>query len=183
MGYPGKNRKTYEPPNHPWQATRISDEGALVKEYGLRNKRELWKVHSVLRRYRRGARKLRAELTEAGKKGESAKVISTELLEKLAKMKLSKKGAELDEILVLKIEDILERRLQTLVYRQGLANSTKHARQLITHGHITIAGRKVTIPSYVVLGAEESQIGYYVGSPITMPSKAKVTAGRGNKKE
>ena len=180
MGYPGKNRKTYEPPSHPWQATRMSDEVALVKEYGLRNKRELWKVHSILRRYRRGARKLRAELTEVGKKGESAKSTSKKLLEKLSKMKLSKKGA-LDEILALKIEDILERRLQTLVYRQGLANSTKHARQLITHGHITIAGRKVTIPSYVVLDDEESQIGYYVGSPITM--QAKVTADTANKKE
>lgn len=179
MGYPGKNRKTYEPPSHPWQATRMKEEVGLVKEYGLRNKRELWKAHSTLRKYRRGARKLRAELAGVGKKGEYARLVSKELLEKLSKIGLSKKDAELDEILTLRIEDILERRLQTLVYRQGLANSIKHARQLITHGHIAIDGRKITIPGYIVLKNEESEIEYYLHSPIykTKEDGDKVTAG------
>jgi small subunit ribosomal protein S4 len=43
----------------------------------------------------------------------------------------------------------------------------KQSRQFIVHGHISVNGRKTTIPSYMVLKAEEEAIGYYVGSPIT----------------
>ena len=49
MGYPGKNRKSYDTPKHPWQAARIAAEVELVKKYGLRNKREVWKAHSDLK--------------------------------------------------------------------------------------------------------------------------------------
>ncbi|MDI6888275.1 MAG: 30S ribosomal protein S4 [Methanocellales archaeon] len=176
MGYPGKSRKRYEPPSHPWQAVRMADEVALVKKYGLRNKRELWKVHSILRKYRRAARKLLARSTVTGE-GDHAKEKEIKTLEKLKKMNLLEKDAKLDDVLALKTEDILERRLQTQVHRQGLANSMGHARQLITHGHIAVAGRRVTVPSYLVRKDEETQIGYYVGSPMTTKSsKAKAKA-------
>jgi len=177
MGYPGKSRKRYEPPTHPWQAVRMADEVALVKKYGLRNKRELWKAHSILRKYRREARKLLARSTVAGG-SERAKEEEIKILEKLNKMNLLGEDAKLDDVLALKTDDILERRLQTQVYRQGLANSIKQARQLITHGHIAVAGRKVTIPSYLVRKDEEAQIGHYVGSSMTIKSskaKAKTT--------
>ncbi|MEA1999633.1 MAG: 30S ribosomal protein S4, partial [Euryarchaeota archaeon] len=55
----------------------------------------------------------------------------------------------------------LERRLQTRVYKKELANSIKHARQLIVHGHIAVDGRRVTIPSYIIREDEEGKIGYY----------------------
>ncbi len=45
---------------------------------------------------------------------------------------------------------ILERRLDNVVYRLGFALSRNHARQLITHGHILVNGRTVDIPSYLV---------------------------------
>lgn len=45
---------------------------------------------------------------------------------------------------------LLERRLDNLVYRLGLATTRKQARQLVAHGHITIDGKKVDIPSYRV---------------------------------
>jgi small subunit ribosomal protein S4 len=44
----------------------------------------------------------------------------------------------------------LERRLDNVVYRLGLADSRAQARQLVTHGHITVNGRKMDIPSYLV---------------------------------
>ena len=176
MGYPGKSRKTYESPSHPWQAIRMSEEVALVKKYGLRNKREIWKAHSILRKYRREARKMLAKSTATSEGDVRAKEEEIKPLEKLNKMNLLKESAKLDDVLALKTEDILERRLQTQVQRKGLANSMKQARQLITHGHITVAGRKVTIPGYLVRKNEEAQIGYYVGSSMIKNLKPKAKA-------
>ena len=45
---------------------------------------------------------------------------------------------------------LLERRLDNVVYRIGLADSRKEARQLVTHGHFRLNGKKVTIPSLIV---------------------------------
>ncbi|MFA0747535.1 30S ribosomal protein S4 [Fervidibacter sp.] len=45
---------------------------------------------------------------------------------------------------------LLERRLDNVVYRLGFALSRNHARQLVVHGHITVNGRTVDIPSYLV---------------------------------
>ena len=166
MGYPGKAKKLYESPSHPWQATRIAEEVELVKKYGLRNKREIWKAESILRKYRREARNLLAELGAKGERNSVADVEARNILAKLQRLGLLKQNATLDDILLLKIDDILERRLQTQVYRQGLANSTRQSRQFIVHGHIAVNGRKITIPSYMVQKEEETRISYYVGSPI-----------------
>ena len=56
----------------------------------------------------------------------------------------------------------LESRLDNVVYRLGLANSRQMARQMVSHGHITINGRKVTIPSYRV--SKDMKIGVREGS-------------------
>ncbi len=45
---------------------------------------------------------------------------------------------------------LLERRLDNVVYRLGFASNRRQARQLVTHGHFTVNGRHVTIPSYLV---------------------------------
>ncbi len=45
---------------------------------------------------------------------------------------------------------LLERRLDNVVYRLGFGESRAHARQMINHGHITVNGKKVDIPSYIV---------------------------------
>lgn len=45
---------------------------------------------------------------------------------------------------------LLESRLDNLVYRLGLANTRRQARQLVNHGHITVDGKRVDIPSYTV---------------------------------
>jgi small subunit ribosomal protein S4 len=50
---------------------------------------------------------------------------------------------------------MLERRLDNVVYRMGLAGSRAQARQFVRHGHVQINGRKVNIPSYLVSVGEE----------------------------
>ncbi|OYT41525.1 MAG: 30S ribosomal protein S4 [Candidatus Aenigmarchaeota archaeon ex4484_224] len=71
---------------------------------------------------------------------------------------LPTKNSTLDDVLGLTVRDILERRLQTIVYRKGLANTPKHARQLIVHGHVYINGRRIVWPSYLVPRDEEDKI-------------------------
>jgi small subunit ribosomal protein S4 len=169
MGYPGKNHKSYQTPKRPFEKTRIEAETRLVIEFGLRNKREVWKAQSILRKYRTAARALLALGSDPAHKAqyESKK---EELISHLQRAGLLGPDAGIDEVLSLKVQAQVERRLQTLVYRRGLARSPKQARQLITHGHIAIAGRRTSIPGYRVTRAEESQISYYGKSPFLADS-------------
>ncbi|TAN42485.1 MAG: 30S ribosomal protein S4, partial [Candidatus Methanoperedens sp.] len=137
MGYPGKNRKSYETPKHPWQAARIASEVELIKAYGLRNKKEVWKAHSNLKNYRELARKLLAESTKRTLSGHM-KTDADNILNHLKRYGLLKSEAGLDEILTLQVTNFLDRRLQTQVHKQGLANTLKQARQFIVHGHISV---------------------------------------------
>ncbi len=169
MGYPGKNRKSYDTPKHPWQAARMASEVELIKTYGLRNKKEVWKVHSSLKNYRVLARKLLAESAK-GKLAGSVKVDADNILNRLKRYGLLKTDAVLDDILSLEVTNFLERRLQTQVHKQGLANTIRQARQFIVHGHISIGGRKVTVPGYLVSMDEEQRLDYYGGSPLSVES-------------
>lgn len=168
MAYPGKKSKSYETPKHPWQEARMAAEVQLVKAYGLRNKREVWKAASMLRMYRSEARKLLAHVAggqEAELEGHY-RTQSEEILSKLIRYGIIKSDANIDDILSLKTENILERRLQTQVLRLGLARTVIQARQFITHGHIAINGRKATIPGMLVSKDDEMHIGYYGNSPL-----------------
>jgi small subunit ribosomal protein S4 len=166
MAYPGKNRKSYETPKRPFEKTRIEEETKLVIEYGLRNKREIWKAQAALRKYRTGARELLA--LESGATTEAlAERKTANLIGHPQRVGLRGGEADIDDVLSLRIQQPLERRLQTQVYRLGLARSPKQARQLVTHGHIAIGGRRVDIPSYQVRRDEEGQITYYGRSPFT----------------
>ncbi|GAJ19881.1 unnamed protein product, partial [marine sediment metagenome] len=92
-----------------------------------------------------------------------------QILDKLHRLGILPDAAALDDVLDLKLEDILGRRLQTLVFQRGLAQSIQQSRQLITHGHIAIEGRRVSSPSYLVLKDEETKIAYTPKSPLTNP--------------
>jgi small subunit ribosomal protein S4 len=174
MGYPGKKRKSYDTPKHPWQAARMATEVELIKKYGLRNKKELWKAVSILRRYRGDARRILAESAEFADSELTGhlKTESTEILERLRRYSILPSDANIDDILALQTEAILERRLQTQVYRLGLARTPKQARQFITHGHIAINGQKVTVPSVLISKEDEMNIDYYGNSPLTSESHA-----------
>ncbi len=171
MGYPGKNHKQYQTPKRPFEKTRIQEETKLVIEYGLRNKREVWKAQEHLRRYRKAARDL-LSLSSAGASEDVFNEKKSVLIDHMQRIGLLGPDADIDNVLSLKVPAQLERRLQTVVYRQGFARSPKQARQFITHGHIAINGKRVTIPGYRVNRAEETQISYYGKSPLALSDHA-----------
>ena len=152
-----KSRKKFEKPLRPWDKTRIEEERKISQDYGLRRKKEIWRIESILRNYRRIARQLAA----SGNK-EKEKI----LLEKVFKMGLINKGDGLDDVLALTTEKLLERRLQTMVFKKGLASTPKQARQFIVHGHVAVDGRKVRWPSMLVPLADENKITLYDKSKI-----------------
>jgi len=166
MGDPKRQRRKYVTPMRPWDRTRLEKEAQEIIKYGLRNKRELWRFQNILRKYRRVARDLLAKINLPGKEGEYAKAKAQMVIKKLTKTGVLPENATLDDILNLSVDSFLERRLQTIVYRQGLANTLKEARQMIVHGHIAIDGRRVTVPGYIVSRSEESSISYYRNSPF-----------------
>jgi small subunit ribosomal protein S4 len=163
MGDPKRQRRKYVTPRYPWRKDVLDAELKLLGEYGLRNKRELWRLHTMLSKYRKNARTILAKPPE-----ERAK-LEKELLAKFYRLGIVSETATIDDVLDLSIEDLLERRLQTIVFRNGLAKSLQQARQLITHGHILVNGRKVTAPSYLVLRGEEASITYAPTSPLANP--------------
>jgi len=164
MGDPKKQSKKYATPRFPWRTDVLKEELKLLGQYGLRNKHELWRHETMLSTFRGIVRSL------IGKPPEERKKMEEELLVRLKKLGVLDETAVLDNILDLTIEDILERRLQTIVFRKGLAKTIHQTRQLITHGHITIGNQRVTVPSYIVTKEEENQIAYTPKSPFSNPS-------------
>lgn len=165
MGDPKFPRRSYDAPSHPWRGERIKAETEICDAYGLKNKRELWKAQAALRNLRNQSKLLQARVRL---NDEQAKLEASLLLKKCARMGiLPMEGSTLDDVLGLTQETVLNRRLQTLVHRKGLAATFKQARQFIVHGHISIDGRKVTIPGYIVKRSEEDKIAFNPMSPIS----------------
>ena len=163
MGDPKKARKQYSRPRSPWRADQLAQELYLLGTYGLRNKRELWKAETQLSSVRKQARTLLAA-TRAVREREERK-----LLDSLRKKGLIREEATLDDILSLTVEDMLARRLQSMVFKKGMALSALHARQLIVHGHVTIGNRVITVPGYEVRGTDEGAITLIGGAPPKEP--------------
>ncbi|MEM0016968.1 MAG: 30S ribosomal protein S4 [Candidatus Korarchaeum sp.] len=151
MGDIKKPRKKYERPYKPWDRRVLEETNRLCGYYGLRNKRELWRMSYLAKKYRRIARQLLAA-------PESERVKIEPIIRKLQALGILGKDATLDDLLDLSVEQFLERRLQTIVWRKGLAKSPYMARQLITHGHVRIDGRRIRQPSYLVKVDEEDKI-------------------------
>jgi len=160
VGDPRKPRRKWEGPKHPWIKERLLQEIELMGKYGLKNKRELWRAATLARKFRHMARGLLGLPEDVRREREKA------LLGRLYRMGLVRENASLDDVLGLTAEHVLERRLQTIVWKKGLARTVYQARQLIVHGHIAIAGRRITSPSYLVSREEEGKIDYAPGSPF-----------------
>jgi len=160
MGDPKKQRKKFDTPRFRWRKDILQEELKLVGQYGLRNKHELWRLKTLLSKTRGIARSLISKTAEERAKMEN------EQLARLKKLGILQETAVLDNVLDLSIEDILERRLQTIVFRKGLARTIFQSRQLITHGHITIDGRRVTIPGFLVPKADETKVEYSPESAV-----------------
>ena len=164
MGDPKFSRKTYDTPSHPWQGERIKAEVEVVRAFGLKNKTEVWKAETILRNLRKQSRDLQARLRTGDAQ---AKIEADALLAKCGRLGYLPADANLNDILGLKNEDVLSRRLQTIVYEKGFASTIKQARQMITHGHIFMNGHRVTVPGYLVTRVEESSIEFNPASPFT----------------
>ena len=160
MGDPIRTRNKYFTPMHPWEKERLETEKKLMKEYGLVNKKEIWKVNSKLKKFKDNAKSLVA------KTGDQAQLERKQLADKLKSYGLIESDS-LDEILGLGLEQFLERRLQTVLVRKGFARSVKQARQMITHKHVTVNGKMISSPGYLVTVKEENSVKFYPGSAFT----------------
>ena len=144
-----RQRKKYKTPVRPWDKQRLEEERELVKTYGLKNKEEIWKTLTLLRKYRTIARELAAKKDKETEKA---------LIKKLVAMGLLNEGANLDDVLGLTMENVLDRRLQTILFKKGLVTTIAQARQLIVHRKVVIEERKIVYPSYLVSADEENKI-------------------------
>lgn len=164
MGDPKRSRKKFSRPLRPWEGDRIKEENDLKRKYGLKNKKEIWKARSILKRCR-GLARDQGALIRAGNK--QAEKESVQLLNKLVTQGVLGEDSKLNQILALNVENILSRRLQTLVYEKGLAYTPKQSRQFITHGHIAIRGRKMNVPGFMVPVSDEPFIEFAPSSAMT----------------
>ena len=155
MGDPKFPSKHYDTPSHPWQKVRIEEESGLIHQYGLKNKREIWRANTKVREMRRQARKLTANSSD-----DQAQKEKNLLLAKLNRLGMLEQNSGLEDVLIMTSENVLDRRLQTQVYLQGLSSTVKQARQLIVHGHISIDGAVVRVPGILVTKLQEKNISY-----------------------
>ena len=175
MGDPRKPRKSFQTPRHPWRKDQLEEELHLVGEYGLRNKRELRRHETDLSQIRGIARTL------LGAEEERRVKLERPYISHLARLGILPETATVDNILDLNVKDLMERRLQTIVHRTGLAKSIHQARQFVIHGHISVAGDIVTVPSYTVHRDQESRIAFHQRSPLNNaqhPARAAPTGKR-----
>jgi small subunit ribosomal protein S4 len=181
MGDPKKITNKFQKPMHPWNKARLEMEKPLMQKYGLEAKNELWKITSKLKTIKANTKRLIVL------KGTQAEKERTDIFERLKSFGLVQTN-NIDDILGLTPEQLLDRRLQTVVLKKGLARTIKQARQMITHRHISVNGKKVTAPSYLVRIEEEHTVEFYSGSKFSRedhperPSKEQV-AGREQKAE
>jgi small subunit ribosomal protein S4 len=151
MGDPKKPKKKYSTPSHPWQKDRIVEETKIQEDYGVKNKKEIWKMRSMIQQFARQAKRIVASPTK------QAELEKKQLTDKLRSIGLINESSDFDSVLGITLNDLMEKRLQTLVMRKGLAKTMKQARQFITHQHIAVGDKVITSPSYIVR-ANESQL-------------------------
>merc|ERR1711973_334244 len=155
--------KTYTTPRRPFEKARLDQELKLIGEYGLRNKREVWRVKYSLAKIRKAAR----DLLTLEEKDHRRLFEGNALLRRLVRIgALDESRMKLDYVLGLRIEDFLERRLQTQVFKLGLAKSIHHARVLIRQRHIRVRKQVVNVPSYIVRLDSQKHIDFSLKSPF-----------------
>mmetsp|Transcript_173211 Transcript_173211/g.421308 ORF Transcript_173211/g.421308 Transcript_173211/m.421308 type:complete len:193 (-) Transcript_173211:118-696(-) len=155
--------KTFRKPKRPFEKERLDGEMKIIGEYGLKNKREVWRVMYALAKIRKAARML---LTLDEKSEE--RIFSGEaLLRRMVRLGLlTENEKKLDYVLGLTTAKIMERRLQTKVFKLGLAKSIHHARVLIRQRHIRVGKQICNIPSFLVRLESEKHIDFALTSPF-----------------
>ena len=166
MGDPRKTRKTYSRPAILWNETTLAQDKEIKRDYKPKNKKEIWKMTAVLENIKAQAKSITSRLGTARK--ERALLEKDLLIAKVKRLGLIRKDEiDLSDLLNLSLHDIMERRLQTIVFRRKLAKTVSQARQFIVHGHIKIGDKKITSPSYLVLLEEESLVSFVEKSPMS----------------
>ena len=141
----------------------MDSEMKIVGEYGLRNKRELWRIQLVLSKLRKTARELLTLPEDDPKRIFDANA----LMRRMYRFGfLEESQTKLDYVLALTAQDVLERRLQTLVFKLGLAKSIHHARILIKQRHIRVGKQIVNVPSFLVRVDSQKHIDFSLKSPF-----------------
>ena len=141
-----RKKNKYLRPRKLYEKTRIEEENKLKELYGLKNKKEIWKTDFKVNYFRRRAKALAKSSIEE----------QTTLFNKLKEIGLNVNS--IADVLDLKIRNLLERRLPTIVYRKGLSKTVKEARQMVVHKRISINGNINNTPSYYVRVSEENGI-------------------------
>jgi len=163
----GKNyraqSKTYRKPKRPFEKERLDAEMKVVGEYGLKNKREVLRVQYALAKIRTAAR----HLLTLDEKDEKRLFQGDALLRRMVRIGLLLDSErKLDYVLGLSAAKMMERRLQTKVFKQGLATSIHHARVLIRQRHIRVGRQIVNVPSFVVRVESQKHIDHSLKSPF-----------------
>ncbi len=141
-----RKKNLYLKPKKAFQYQRIQDENELVKKYGLKNKREIWKTLAKINYFRKRAMDLAKSSAEE----------QNVLFQKLNSLGLKIQNTA--DVLGLEVENLLERRLPTVVFKKGLANTPRQARQAVVHKKVLINGKAMNSPSYLVRVSEEEGI-------------------------
>ncbi len=152
MGDPKNPRRNWRKPKRPLNYELKMEELKTLGTFGLKTKRELWKAHTELSRLRHQARSLLALREEVRQEKEPV------LMNLLRRVGLVKDNSTLDDVLNLQVNDLLARRLQTVVLKKLGFKTPYQARQAVSHGHVMIGDRVVTVPSYVVTTDEEKNV-------------------------
>jgi len=156
-------RRTAKNPRRPFEKERLDSELKIVGEYGLKNKRELWRVQLALSKVRAAAR----DLLTREEKDPKRLFEGQALIKRLHRMGVMEESQnKLDHVLAIKTQDFLERRLQTQVYKLNLAKSIHHARVLILQRHIRVRKQIVNIPSFMVRVESQKHIDFALQSPL-----------------
>ncbi len=133
-----RKKMLYKRPMKLYQKNRIQEENVLLKKYGLKNKREIWKTLAKIDYYRKRA----MSLANAQREDQES------FFNYLRGIGLSINS--ISDILGLGIEDLLRRRLSNIIVERKLANTQKQARQMIVHKKIIVGENVVNAPSYIV---------------------------------
>lgn len=152
MGDPKNPRRNWRKPKRPLNYELKMEELKTLGTFGLKTKRELWKAHTELSRLRHQARSLLALREEIRQEKEPI------LMNSLRRVGLVKENATLDDVLNLQVNDLLSRRLQTVVLKKIGFKTPYQARQAVSHGHVMIGDRIITVPSYIVTTDEEKNV-------------------------
>lgn len=141
-----RKHKTYSRPKRPFDKVRIDEEAIIKKEFGLKNKREIWKADARVKEIRGKAKKL-ISASEEDKQAFFSRL-----------KKIGFKVNSISDVLSLDKKDYLRRRLQTFLVDKKFATTPKSARQLITHKKVLIDGESNNSPSYIVPVNMENKI-------------------------